>query len=261
MSVTAHASGTVQATTAAGVRRIVLARPPLNVLTTAMLLELAAAFEAVRADEECRVVLLTGAGERAFCAGVDVADHTPDRVDAMMQAFARAVAAILATEVPVVAALNGAALGGGLEVALACDIVLARDGAVLGQPEIRLGVFPPVAAALLPRRIGRQAALDLILTGRTVTATDARALGLITLSYPAEVFAAEAAAYAAELAAHSGPVLKLAKRAVDAGTDRPLADALHDADRLYLDELMTLHDPHEGLTAFMEKRVPVWRNA
>jgi cyclohexa-1,5-dienecarbonyl-CoA hydratase len=260
MNTAAAAGGTVGVTDTGAVRRITLARPPLNVLTTDMLHGLADAVEAAAREPATKVLLLTGEGRRAFCAGVDVADHTPDRVGDMMRAFARAVAAILETEVPVVAALNGAALGGGLEVALACDIVLARDGVSVGQPEIRLGVFPPVAAALLPRLVGRQVALDLILTGRTIGAAEARTLGIVANVYPSDSFDEQVGAYVGSLAAQSGPVLRLAKRAV-AGEERPLTEALHEADRLYLDELMSLRDPHEGLAAFMEKRAPQWRDA
>jgi cyclohexa-1,5-dienecarbonyl-CoA hydratase len=261
MTIAAVTDAGSRAAAEAGVRRIELSNPPLNVLTTGLLNELAAAVDAVAADTDARLLLLTGSGPRAFCAGVDVADHTPDRVHGMIHAFARAVDAILAVRVPVVAALNGAALGGGLEIALACDIVLARDGVSLGQPEIRLGVFPPVAAVLLPRLIGRQAALDLILTGRMLRSDEARALGLVAATFPAASFDEDVDTYVRSMAAQSAPVLRLAKRAVNAGGERSLAEALREADRSYLEELMALRDPHEGLAAFMEKRAPVWRHA
>jgi cyclohexa-1,5-dienecarbonyl-CoA hydratase len=261
MSTTASGTGFVHVTDNAAVRRISLARPPLNVLTTAMLEELTDAIESAGADTGTKVVLLTGEGPRAFCAGVDVADHTPDRVGHMMRAFTGLIGTILDTPIPIVAALNGAALGGGFEIALACDVVLARDGVSVGQPEIRLGVFPPAAAVLLPRLVGRQAALDLILTGRTIKAQEARTLGLIAATYPTDAFDAGVDAYTATLAAQSGPVLRLAKRAVTTGGEQPLAQALHEADRLYMDELMALRDAHEGLAAFIEKRPPVWRDA
>lgn len=258
---TAAMTGAVHVTDEGALRRIALANPPLNVVTTALLHQIADAVESVRERPETKVVLLTGEGPRAFCAGVDIADHTAERVGDMMHAFSRAIRAILTAEVPVVAALNGAALGGGFELALACDIIVARNEVNVGQPEIRLGVFPPVAAALLPRLIGRQAALELILTGRSVTSADARALGLVARTFPRESFDTDVAAYVGELARHSGPVLRLAKRAVTTGAELPLLEALEEADRLYLEDLMALHDPHEGLAAFVEKREPVWRNA
>jgi len=242
------------------VARLTLDRPPLNILNTRMLEELAGAAAEAGSDAATRVIVVTGA-RSAFCAGVDIHDHTADRVDRMMATFARALAALRASEVPVIAAVNGTALGGGFEIALACDVVLARAASKLGQPEVRLGVFPPAAAALLPRLAGRQRALDLILTGRMVEAEEAQALGLVTRVLAADTFQEEVDAYAAGLAALSKPVLRLAKRAVVAGLERPLSDALREADRLYVDELMTLHDPHEGLAAFMEKRAPVWSDA
>ena len=261
MTAAAGVSGSIRALTTAGVRRLVLANPPLNVLTTSMLNELADAVNAVDSDKQAKVLLLTGEGPRAFCAGVDVADHTPERVGDMLHAFARVITAILDAKVPVVAALNGAALGGGFELALACDMVLARDGVSIGQPEIGLGVFPPVAAVVLPRLIGRQAALDLILTGRLIRAEEARMLGLVAATFASASFDSEVDGYVNRIAGHSAPVVRMAKHAVNAGAERALAQALREADRIYLEELMALHDPHEGLAAFMEKRAPVWRDA
>lgn len=253
-------TGPVRLEVEAGVARVTLVHPPLNVLTTEMLVDLAGVLSEAGADDSARVVLLTGEGRRAFCAGVDVADHTPDRVVGMMAAFASAIDALVKVDVPVVAALNGVALGGGLELALACDVILARDDVLVGQPEIRLGVFPPAASVLLPRLVGRQTALDLILTGRTMRADEARALGLITHAVAADAFDERVAEYVHGLATLSLPVLRLAKRTVLRGLERPLATALEEADRVYLDELMHLDDAREGLAAFIEKRAPAWRD-
>jgi cyclohexa-1,5-dienecarbonyl-CoA hydratase len=254
------ATGVLAEQRARGVLALTLSRPPLNVVDTAMLDELVDAVAAAGREPGVKLVLLTGEGGRAFCAGVDVADHTAERVDAMMHAFQRAVLALLDCEVPTVAALNGAALGGGMELALACDIVLAREDATVGQPEIRLGVFPPAAAALLPRLVGRQRALDLILTGRLLRADEAAAMGLVTRVFPAAAYQAEVDGYVQAMAAHSAPVMRLARRAVYEGAELPVRDAIRHADAIYLDELMKLHDPHEGLAAFADKRAPVWGN-
>ncbi|MGD8320889.1 MAG: enoyl-CoA hydratase/isomerase family protein [Gemmatimonadota bacterium] len=241
-------------------RRLVLDRPPLNVLTIEMLEELDAAVTAVEHDDDASVLLVEGEG-KAFCAGVDVADHTADRVDRMIHVFHRALTHLAALELPVVAGVNGAALGGGMELMLACDVVLAREGAKLGQPEIQLGVLPPFASAVLPRLVGRAHAMDLCLTGRTVTAEEGQALGLVQHVYPRDTFADDAHAYARRLASLSPPVLRLAKRAVVEGDRAPLTDSLHTIERLYLDELMKLEDAREGLAAFMEKRPPAWKGA
>ncbi|MDP2959431.1 MAG: enoyl-CoA hydratase-related protein, partial [Longimicrobiales bacterium] len=233
---------------------------PLNILDIAMLRELDEAVAQVGADPGASVLVITGEG-KAFSAGVDVADHTEDRVEEMIHTFHGALARLLALELPTIAALNGAALGGGLEVALACDIALAREGAKLGQPEIQLGVFPPFAAAVLPRLVGRARALELCLTGRVLTAEEARAIALVQHVFPKDSFASDVAAYVAALSSLSPAVLRLAKRAVVDGLDAPVGEALHGAERIYLDELMTLEDAREGLAAFLEKRPPQWKGA
>lgn len=243
-----------------GVARITLERPPLNVLHLPMLEELEEALGAVRARDDAKLLVLAGAG-RAFSAGVDVADHTPDRVERMLALFHGVIRHLLDLEMPVLALVHGAALGGGCELATACDIVLAAEAARFGQPEIRLAAFPPAAAALLPRRIGRQAALELILTGRIIDAVRARAIGLVSEVWPDDAFGAEAEQYVAALAQLSRPVLRLAKRAVDDCISRPVPDAIERAERLYVRDLMRLRDAREGIAAFLEKRPPVWEEA
>ncbi len=243
-----------------GVARLTLDRPPLNVLHIPMLRELDAALGEIAEDREAKLLLITGEG-KAFCAGVDVADHTAERVEFMLETFHGALRRLLGLELPVVAAVNGAALGGGCELVLACDLVIASASAKLGQPEIQLGVFPPVAAALLPRLIGRQRALDLILTGRVIGAEEARDIGLVSRVAPADGFANAVEEYVGDLAALSRPVLRLTKSVTLEGMELPAAQALERAEAAYLNELMRLEDPHEGLAAFMEKREPVWKDA
>jgi len=238
---------------------IIMDRPPLNVLDIAMLEELEAALSGPAVDAEAAAIVLTGAG-KAFCAGVDVADHMGDRAAAMLRSFHAVIERLLGLAQPVLAVVNGAALGGGCELLLACDVVIARDGAKLGQPEIRLGVFPPAAAALLPGLIGRQRALDLILSGRTIKADEAYSLGLVSRVLPADGFGEAAGALVAQIAALSPPVLRLAKRAASDGRADAAARLLA-AERLYLGDLMKLDDAHEGLVAFLEKRAPVWKGA
>jgi cyclohexa-1,5-dienecarbonyl-CoA hydratase len=240
--------------------RVVLDRPPLNILDVPMLEALAAALEQARVDHGLGVLVLSGEG-RAFCAGVDVAAHLAPRVRETLTLFHAVVRRVQAFAAPVVALVHGPTLGGGCELALACDIMLAREDTILGQPEIRLGVLPPVAAALLPARIGRQRALDLVLTGRSVTATEALSMGLVARCWPAESFGSSAASYLADLAGLSRPVLQLAKRAVLAGSERCFDEGLAAAESIYLDELMSLADPTEGLTAFLQKRAPHWQGA
>lgn len=243
-----------------GVARLVLDRPPLNVLHIPMMQELDGALAELAAEPELKLLVLTGEG-KAFCAGVDVADHTAERVEFMIEAFHGVVRKLLLMEVPVVAAVNGAALGGGCELLLACDLVIASEKAKLGQPEIKLGVFPPVAAALLPRLIGRQRALDLVLTGRVLRAAEAREMGLVGRVVPVEEFDEAVDELVASLSSLSRPVLRLSKHIVVEGMAEPLWDAFERAEKSYLHELMELEDAHEGLAAFLEKREPVWRDA
>ena len=243
-----------------GLARIILDRPPLNILDIPMLEELGEILEALADDPRLTAVLLTGAG-KAFCAGVSVDDHTADKVDAMIGAFHTVIDGLLGLSCPVIAALNGAALGGGCELALACDTVLAKEGVKIGQPEIKLGVFPPAAAVLLPRLIGRQRAMDLVLSGRTLDAAEAARMGLAARVIPAEAFESTVDEYAMGIASLSGPVLRLAKRAVDDGAIGDTDAAMRRVERVYLDDLMRLEDAHEGLRAFREKRAPVWLEA
>lgn len=243
-----------------GVAHLRLARPPLNVLDVEMLREIRTALDEVAAAPEVKVLVLT-TQEKSFCAGVDVADHTEERVDEMIQVFHGVIRALLGLACPVVGGVKGAALGGGAELLLACDVVLAAADLRLGYPEIKLAVFPPVAAALLPRLVGRQHALDLILTGRTIGAAEAREIGLVCCVSPLDEFDGKVSEYVARLERLSRPVLHLTKRTVVEGMCLPFEEAFDQAEARYLDELMRLEDPHEGLAAFMEKREPVWREA
>ncbi len=254
------APGTVHIERTDGLVRIVLDRPPVNVLDIPMLHALDGAISSLEDDGTARVVLLTGAG-RAFCAGVDVADHTGSRVDEMLDAFHGVIGRMLRLEVPLIAAVNGAALGGGCELVLACDLVLAAETAKLGQPEIRLGVFPPAAAALLPALVGPQVAADLVLSGRTFSGEEAARLGLVARVVPAPDLERAALRYAENIMQLSPAVVRLAKRALAVGRSFPPLPALDRTDALYRGPLMQLHDAHEGIAAFLEKREPVWKGA
>ena len=241
-----------------GLVTITIDRPPLNVLDIALMEALGAALAQAAADAEAKLVLLTGRGEKAFSAGVEVADHAPGRVERMVQVFGDIFRRLEAIPVPTVAALNGAALGGGCELAIACDMAVAAAHAKLGQPEIKLGVFPPVAAALLPQRIAPGKAYELVLGGETLSADEALACGLLNQVYPRETFAAGVRAYAATYLRHSRPVLALTKKALRAARGRPFLEALARADDIYLRELMATEDAREGLAAFLQRRQPVW---
>ena len=185
---------TIRLSVDAGLARITLDRPPLNVLTTAMMRELASVLRRVAADEAIQVVRIDAAG-RAFSAGVDVGDHLGDLLPAMMAALGDLFVAFEDVPRPIVAVVQGAALGGGLEVVLGCDLVVASESATFGQPEIKLGVFAPPATVLLPRRSGRGAATGMLLTGESVDAAEALRLGLANAVFAAEGFDVAASAW------------------------------------------------------------------
>jgi cyclohexa-1,5-dienecarbonyl-CoA hydratase len=242
-----------------GVAAITLNRPPLNVLTSEMIRELDRALDIVSADSHLKVVILRAAG-KAFCAGVDVADHLPERVDEMIRGFGRLCARLRSAPPPTVAVVQGAALGGGAELALSCDLVLAGSSVRFGQPEIKLGVFPPVAAAYFPQLMGYQQAARLIFTGDTISAEEAVHLGLATGVVPDDELPARLDSMLDQMRRLSAASLRLTKRALLAGANLGGTSALEPIETLYLTELMHTADANEGICAFIEKRQPVWRD-
>lgn len=238
---------------------VVLSRSPLNVMNIPMMQEMNAAFSELVRHPTAKALLIKAEG-KAFCAGVDIADHTADKVDAMMKEFHRLFHLLHEFKIPTMAVVDGAALGGGCELAIYCDMVVASDRAKFGQPEIKVGVFPPVAAAIFPRLVRRNRALELLLGGETISATEAERVGLINKVFPVEGFEAQVDAFMSKFTAQSKVILELAKRAVDAGLYRPCMEALSRAEEIYLKEVMKTEDANEGLRAFLEKRQPVWKN-
>ena len=247
-------------TVAGGVARVEIDRPPLNVIDLGAALELAAVLEELAVRDDVAVIALSGRG-RAFCAGVDVRDHLPDRGADMLRAFHRACLALIEAPQPSVAIVQGAALGGGCELTLCCDLVIASERATFGQPEIRLGVFPPLAAVALPRMIPAHHASDLLLTGRIVNAGEALAIGLVNRVAPEAELGPAAEAKLAELAALSPASLRLTRDVMRRARVRPTTEEIAGAERDYVERLMHTPDAVEGLTAFLEKRPPRWAQA
>jgi cyclohexa-1,5-dienecarbonyl-CoA hydratase len=242
-----------------GVGRLTLAAPPLNILSCALMEELRAGLGEL-AGSGARVVLLAADGPH-FSAGASVEEHLPPHFETMIPAFLKLFRALYFFPLPLIAAVRGRCLGGGCEVASAADIVIAAEDATFGVPEIRLGVFPPAATALLPQLVGAPAAAELVLTGDALGAADAARLGLVARVVPEASLEAEALALARRVARNSAPALRLAKQALRAGTGEVVAQALARAGELYTNELMRTHDATEGLVAFTEKRAPVWSHA
>jgi cyclohexa-1,5-dienecarbonyl-CoA hydratase len=241
-----------------GLGMIVLARPKVNVLNIAMMKEINQALDGFKGNDDIKAVVFSAEG-KFFSAGVDVGEHMGDSCTEMIEVFHGMFRKMDDLEVPTVALCKGSALGGGCELAIYCDFVLASEKAKFGQPEIQVGVFPPIAALEFPRIMHLRKALELIITGDTIPAQEAKELGLANHVYPLDSFDEEAAKFLGKLKNLSTPVIKLAKKATYAGAFIRKG-ALEAIEKIYLEELMKTEDANEGLKAFLEKRKPEWKN-
>jgi len=240
--------------------RIAINRPPNNVLDIATMEEINLALDTAMEDATAKVLVISGNGDKAFSTGVDVVDHTPDKMVKMIDVFHGILKRLMMVPIPTVAEINGSALGGGCELAIACDMVLASENAKLGQPEIKLGVFPPIAAILLPRQIPMTKVMELLLGGGIVDAREAHRIGLVNAVFPKESFAADAAKFLEQFTSLSRVALIHTKKAVKEAATRPFYEALFHIEQHYLRDLMATEDAKEGLNSFIEKRKPVWKN-
>lgn len=238
--------------------RVTLDRPPLNVLNIAMMEEIHAAIERALTLPHLRALVFDAAG-KAFSAGVEVGEHMGDLMPRMLEAFHRIFHLLARCHRPTIAVVQGAALGGGCELAAFCDLVLASERATFGQPEIKVGVFPPVAAALFPRLMGWHKAMELLLTGDRVDAATALQLGLVNRVVPEDQLEAALQGLLDALLEKSGLVLELTKRALLAAAP-DFAPCLQRVEDLYAGDLMRTRDATEGLQAFLDKRKPVWQD-
>jgi cyclohexa-1,5-dienecarbonyl-CoA hydratase len=237
-------------------RYITLARPPLNVLDGAMIASLHAALAELTARRDVKAVVLRSAIDGAFSAGVDVADHAPDRAPATLEAFHDVVRLIEALPQPLLAAVDGACLGGGCELAACCDVVVATARSRFGQPEIDVGCFPPVACVLLPRIVGR-AAYELILGGAAIPAAEAARIGLINTAVPADRLDDEVAAAVDDLLSGGPGALAASKRLLAEVPGMPVDEAFSWTGALS-EELFAGDEARAGMRAYLEKRPAPW---
>jgi cyclohexa-1,5-dienecarbonyl-CoA hydratase len=243
------------------VARITFARPPLNVLNIAMMREINSALNDCAQRRDLAAIVFDAAeGSRAFSAGVAVEEHVPETVFQMLDTFHSIFRTLQQVGKPAIAVVDGAALGGGCELVCACDIVIASDRAKFGQPEIKLGVFPPIAAILLPRIIGERKARELILTGDLIDAEEALRLCLVNYVVSGNELAEKTEAVLAKLRELSAAGLSMTRAALDLAGQLTFETALTNVENLYLHELMKTADAEEGARAFMEKRKPEWKN-
>lgn len=243
------------------VARITFARPPVNILNIAMMREINEALNSCTLKRDLAALVFDAAPDcRAFSAGVAVEEHVEETIFQMLDSFHAIFRALEQIARPTIAVVDGPALGGGCELVAACDIAVASNRARFGQPEIKLGVFPPVAAVLLPRVIGDKRARELILTGDIIDAAEAWRLGLVNYVVPSESLEEKTSALLSKFRELSASALEHTKRAIDAGQGRSLDTALKQVENMYLHELMKTADATEGINSFVEKRKPVWRN-
>jgi len=242
------------------VARITLNVPPLNWITIPMLKEINDALVDVGKDETVKLLVFDHAGEKAFSSGVDVADHTEDKVEEMIKTFHQMFRLMYEIDIPIVGLLNGVSLGGGCELTRFCDIVLASDRSRLGQPEIAVGVFPPVAAAWFNKIVGLKKTYELLFTGKMIGAQEAKEIGLVNAVFPVATFREDVDKFLADILNKSRPILIWSKRAIRASLGVNFPDSLRSAEVLYLDGCMKAEDAKEGIAAFMQKRKAVWKD-
>ena len=239
------------------VHTITLDKAPGNVIDIALCGQLLPAIEAAAAAEDGKVLVLRGAGKH-FSFGASVEEHLPDRAPEMLAALGDAIRALIGFPYPTVAGVQGSCLGGGLELVLACGMVIAEQGATLASPEIQLGVLAPAATALLSGR----AAEDILLTGRSFTAEEARQMGIVnSIATNGDLDAAVDAFVRQHFVPRSALSLRIATKAVRDRRQDEIETRLDEAERLYIEELLPTHDGVEGIRAFIEKRPAQWRNA
>jgi cyclohexa-1,5-dienecarbonyl-CoA hydratase len=237
--------------------RITLSAPPLHILDIPLLEELRDSLSRIRNDRHALLIDATG---ETFSAGASIHDHLGDRVVTMLRVFHDCFRMLARLDLVTVALVKGAALGGGCELAMACDFVLASDRARFGQPEINLGVFPPVAAYQLSRLTAPRKGLELLLTGDPIDAHTAASIGLVNAVFPADAFDARAGEWLQRIYKQSASSLRFAKKAFRLAQAGDFEEKLARVEKLYLEELAQTHDANEGLHAFLEKRAAVWKN-
>ncbi|MFI5093422.1 MAG: enoyl-CoA hydratase/isomerase family protein [Candidatus Acidiferrum sp.] len=241
------------------VARMTLNRPDHNLLNEAFLRELTDGITIAGDTLAVKLIVLDSAC-KVFCGGIDIGEYTSQRVFQMLDAFHAAFSAMLEVAKPVICVVNGPAIGGGAELAAFGDLVIATPKARFAQPEISIGVFPPLASTILPFLVGPKRALEIVLTGEAVTAERALELGLVNRLVPEAKLEQTVNDLTERITAHSGPVLTMAKKAILGGMGLSLRDGMKNSMNIFLNELYRLEDSQEGLRALVEKRKPNWKN-
>ena len=239
---------------------VTIDRPPLNVLDIALLRELDAVLARCSQDSESDVIIVEGAGQRAFSAGVDIRDHTREKVPEMLDVVHGVIRKLLTIPQVTIARVRGLCLGGGCELASSCDFVIASEDSTFATPEIHVGCYPPVALARFSSLIGYHRAAEMILTGRRFSAQEAQAMGLVNRLAAADRFESGLQTLSDELLGKSGAVLRVALKGLRELSMRGFDQALQRSEEIYCSELLKTADVEEGVAAFLEKRAPSWRH-
>ncbi|HEV8523719.1 MAG TPA: enoyl-CoA hydratase-related protein [Terriglobales bacterium] len=245
--------------TSTHVARITLNNPPYNVLSVPLMKEMAEAIEGLGGHAGTKAILLDSS-QKTFSAGIALEDSKSDRVFQTLDAFNRVFQAIREISKPLIVVVNGPAIGAGSELVAFGDMVIATPKAKFAQPEVKLGIFPPFAAVMLPQVIGPKKTYELILTGEALSAEEAHALGFVNRLVPENQLKKTVDEVVARIGEFSAPVLEMTKRVIGSSIGLPLDQAMRQSHNIYLNELMALEDVQEGLRAVLEKRKPVWRN-
>jgi len=254
-----NGSETAILASAGDVVRLSLRRPPLNYLSLEMLSQIQSGLESI-GDAPAERALVIDSGCAAFSAGLEMSQQTREAGFLLLDQFHTVARTLLAFPRPTIALVGGVALGAGNELAACCDFVLASTQATFGQPEIKVGTIPSLAPLLLPHRIGNQRTLQLILTGNPVDAGEAERIGLIHRAVPEDALRTALEELLAGFRGSSMAVMEVALRAARAARLRDLDNHLRDIQSLYLNDLMDLEDPSEGIRAFLERRAPEWKH-
>ncbi|MFC2057234.1 enoyl-CoA hydratase/isomerase family protein [Chloroflexota bacterium] len=243
-----------------GVAKLAINRPPVNIINHETLVEINTVLEELRKDEETKVLLIRGSGDRAFCAGVEVKEHLGEMVPKMMREFGRMFELLRSLGKPSIAVVNGVALGGGCELVAGCDMAIASEKAQLGQPEIKLGGLPPAAASLFPKIMGEKKAFELILLGENISAMEAERIGLVNKVVPEEELDSTAEEFAQKFLEKTSLGVKMCRDAFYQCADTAeFEEATRKGVELGIKTWET-EDSQEGLKSFLEKRAPVWKN-
>jgi cyclohexa-1,5-dienecarbonyl-CoA hydratase len=249
----------IQFDTSSFVARLTLNHPPYNVLTVPMMTEIAEAIEGLSSRNDIKAILISSS-QKMFSAGISLEDSKADRVFQTLDAFNRVFNAIREISKPLIVVVSGPAVGAGSELVAFGDMVIATPNAKFAQPEVKLGVFPPFAAVMLPLVIGPKKTYELILTGEALSAEEAYHLGFVNRVVPEAKLPETVEGIVNKIGEFSGPVLEVTKKVIASSQGMPLEQAMKKSQDIYLNQLQSLEDVQEGIRAVLEKRKPVWKN-